>query len=336
LLDEILLILTFLRKLVYIFVFLVIGNFARGQQLPLYSQYLYNKFLINPAVAGSDGYTSFNLTAREQWVGYYGAPRTFSFSAQTRLLKRSYILKHTNAKRAVYRPATDGRVGIGGYIFSDKNGLVQRTGFQLSYSYHMWLRNQTQLSMGLSFTGYQFKINEKEIDFEDPNEPWMNDNLRSGVFVPDASFGIYLLNAKYNVGFSAEQLFEASLKIGEEAYKNFRLDRHYYLFGSYFFELNYQTELEPSILVMMSEQLKPQADIGVTYIYKKAFWAGLTYRTSQAIIANMGVKYQNLFIGYAFDFTLQEIQQVTYGTHEITMALKFGDSARKYRWLDRY
>jgi len=324
------------RRLAYILVFLAVCNFAEGQQLPLYSQYLYNKFLINPAVAGSDGYTSFNLTAREQWVGYYGAPRTFSFSAQTRLLKRSYILRHKGVRRTSYRPATDGRVGLGGYIFSDKNGLVQRTGFQLSYSYHLWMRNQTQVSMGLAFSGYHYKIDEDEINFEDPNEPWLYDNLRRGIFVPDASFGVYVLNPKYNVGFSAEQLFEASARMGEASYKNYRLDRHYYLFGSWFFELNTQMEIEPSVLLMMTEQLRPMADIGVTYIYNKSFWAGLSYRTSGALIANLGVKYQNVFIGYAFDFTLQEIQQVTYGTHEITMALKFGDSARKYRWLDRY
>ena len=239
----------------------MICNFAAGQQLPLYSQYLYNKFLINPAVAGSDGYTSFNLTAREQWVGYSGAPRTFSFSGQSRILKRSYILKHTSARRTIYRPATDGRVGLGGYIFSNRNGLVQRTGFQLSYAYHLWLRNETQLSMGLAFTGYHFKIDETQINFEDPNEPWLNDNLRRGIFVPDASFGAYLLNARYNAGFSAEQLFEATAKLGSQAYKNYQLQRHYYLFGSYFFELNTQMELEPSVLFKMSEQLRPQADI---------------------------------------------------------------------------
>ena len=42
-----------------------------SQQLPVYSQYMMNKFLINPAVAGSEGYTSFNLTAREQWIGLH-------------------------------------------------------------------------------------------------------------------------------------------------------------------------------------------------------------------------------------------------------------------------
>ncbi len=315
---------------------MILSLTASGQQLPLYSQYLYNKFLINPAVAGSDGYTSWNLTAREQWVGYSGAPRTFSFSGQTRLLKRSYILKQSSARKQVFRPKSDGKVGLGGYIFSDRNGLITRTGIQGSYAYHLWLHNSTQLSFGLSFTGYHYKIDEEQINFEDPNEPWMNNELRRGIFVPDAAFGIYLLNAKYNAGFSAEQLFRGSAKIGSEAYKYFSMDRHYYLFGSYYFELNSMTELEPSLLLMMSDQFKPQADIGVTYIYNKGFWAGLAYRTNGAVIANVGVKHTRIFIGYAFDFTLQEIQRITYGTHEITLAVKLGDSARKYRWLDRY
>jgi type IX secretion system PorP/SprF family membrane protein len=324
------------RKHLTILFLLLAGGTAFAQQLPLYSQYLYNKFLINPAVAGSDGYTSFSLTAREQWVGYYGAPRTFSFSYQTRMLKKSYILKQTRVRREVYRPKSDGKVGLGGYIFSDKNGLVQRTGIQAAYSYHMWLQNSTQFSMGLAFTGYHYKINEKEINFEDPSEPWLNNDLRRGMFVPDATFGAYLLNARYSLGFSADQLFGAAAKIGSFTYNNFRMSRHYYLFGSYDFSLNSYSDIEPSFLVMMSDQFKPQADIGFTYIYNQDFWAGLSFRTSGALIANVGMKYMNIFIGYAFDFTLQEIQRITYGTHEITFALKFGDNSRRYRWLDRY
>jgi type IX secretion system PorP/SprF family membrane protein len=325
-----------LKRLAFILLILLICSLTYGQQLPLYSQYLYNKFLINPAVAGSDGYTSVSLTAREQWVGYSGAPRTFSFSWQTRMLKKSYILKSTNIKRQVLRPKSDGKVGFGAYIFSDKNGLVQRTGFQAAYSYHMWLASSTQLSFGLAFTGYYYKIDEKQINFEDPNEPWLNNNLRRGVFVPDMTFGAYLLNAKYSLGFSADQLSEAAAKIGGPGYKNLSMSRQYYLFGSYDFSEGTNTIIQPAFLLKMSEQFKPQADIGATYIYNSGFWAGLAYRTSGALIANIGVKYQNMFFGYAYDYTMQEIQSITYGTHEITLAVKFGDNSRRYRWLDRY
>jgi type IX secretion system PorP/SprF family membrane protein len=307
-----------------------------GQQLPLYSQYLYNKFLINPAVAGSDGFTSFNLTAREQWIGYSGAPRTFSFSGQGRILKHGYSIKNSGSGKKVFRPKSDGRVGIGGYVFSDKHGLVQRNGFEVSYAYHMWIQRNTQVSLGLAFTGYHFKINEKEINFEDPNEPWLNNELLRGIFVPDANFGIYVLNPQYNIGFSSSQLFGAAARIAGEGYSNYTMDRHYYLFGSYSFFPGAKSELSPSTILMMSEQVKPMADVGITYIYDQKIWAGLSYRTSKAVIVNFGIKYTNLYMGYSFDFTLSELQRVTYGTHELTVAIKFGDSARKYRWLDRY
>jgi type IX secretion system PorP/SprF family membrane protein len=323
--------------------FVILGQISFGQQLPLYSQYLYNKFLINPAHAGSDGFTSFNITAREQWIGYSGAPRTYSISFQTRILKRHYELKKSLFSGNVYRPKTDGKVGFGGYIFSDKNGLVQRTGFQTSYSYHMWLQDYTQLSLGLALTGYYFSLNVNDKSFEDPSEPWLNDYLRRGVFVPNADFGIYLLNPKFDFGFSAQQLFGSAAKIGAYAYRNYKMYRHYYMFGSYSFTSGVKTELEPTLLMMMSEQFKPLADIGLTYIYDQSFWAGLSYRTSGAIIANVRFKFvpshvnmTSLFFGYAFDFTANKIQSVTYGTHELTIALKFGDSSRKFRWLDRF
>lgn len=324
------------KRLLLISVLIFSAGLLRGQQLPVFSQYLYNKFIINPSVAGSEGFTSFNLTAREQWVGYYGAPQTFTFSGQTRFLKSKYKIKHALSKRPVYRGKQDGRVGLGGIVFNDRNGLVRRTGFQASYSYHMWLQNQTQLSLGLALTGYQFKIDEKQLSFEDPNDPMLNSDLRKGVFVPDGAFGIYILNPKYSFGFSVDQLFQAALKIGPAAYDQFKMARHFYMFGSYTFTYGRYVEWQPSFLFRMSEQLKPQADIGLTYIYNQTLWAGVAYRTSGALIANIGVKYQNLWFGYAFDFTLQEIQRITYGTHELTIAVRFGDNSRKYRWMDRY
>ena len=181
-----------------------------------------------------------------------------------------------------------------------------------------------------------FQDRRKQINFEDPNEPWLNNNLRRGIFVPDADFGIYVLNPRFTFGFSTAQLFGAAAKIGGEAYRNYNMDRHYYIFGTYTLLSGSKTEIQPSALFMMSEELKPLADIGLTYIYAQKFWAGVSYRTSKAIIANFGMTYTNIFIGYSFDFTLQELQRVTYGTHEITIAVRFGDSARKYRWLDRY
>ncbi len=307
-----------------------------AQQLPLYSQYLFNKYLINPAVAGSDGFSSYNLTAREQWLGYSGAPRTYSVSFQTRMLKKSYILRNTSARKRIFRPKSEGRVGLGGYVFSDKNGLVQRTGAQLTYAYHTWLYGETQLSFGLSATAFHFRINEDQIAFEDPDDPILYSDLRKGVFIPDANFGVYLLNYRYNIGFSVEQLFQSYAKIGNPGYGNLTFMRHFYLFGSYTLPLSGDSEIQPNFMFRMSEQWKPQMDLGANYLYKQDFWAGLSYRTGNVLIANVGARFENFYFGYSFDFSFSEIQRLTYGSHELMIAIKIGDNSRRYKWLDRY
>ncbi len=325
-----------MKKGILIIIALVLVCTAEAQQLPIYSQYIYNKFLLNPAVAGSDGYTSINLTAREQWVGYSGAPQTYSLSFQARMLKQSYVIRDNFFKKKTFKPHTDGRVGIGANIFSDINGLVQRTGISTAYSYHLWLNGQTQLSFGLALTGYFYRIDQRQIEFEDPDEPWLNTDFRKGIFVPDFNFGVYILNRNYSLGLSAQEMMEGFVKVGSQAYKDLKIMRTYYLMGNYDFEIDGNSILEPSLLLKMSGQMRPQADIGLTYVYDRKFWLGGTFRTGGAMIANVGVKKDQFFFGYSFDFTLQKIQRSTYGSHEFVVALKFGDTLRRFRWLDRY
>jgi type IX secretion system PorP/SprF family membrane protein len=324
------------KKGLLILIALVLAARVDAQQLPIYSQYLYNKYLINPAVAGSDGYTSLNLTTRQQWTGYQGAPQTYSLSFQSRVLKQKYIIRDNIFNKKIFKPHTEGRVGIGATVFSDINGLVRRTGFSTSYSYHLWLDGQTQLSLGLGFTGYFYKIDQRQIEFDDPDEPWLLTDFRKGIFVPDFNFGIYVLNRKYSVGLSAMDLMEGFVRAGSQAYKDLKIERTYFLFGNYDFEIDAKSTIQPSLLVKMSEQLRPQGDVGLTYSYDNKFWAGFTFRTGSALIANVGVRKDRLYFGYSVDFTLQQIQRSTWGSHEFIMAVRFGDTLRKYRWLDRY
>ena len=315
--------------------FLIFTAGIKAQQLPLYSQYMFNKFLLNPAVAGSDGYTSINLTAREQWIGIDNSPRTHSLSYQTRILKRSYIIKSKSVKRKTYKPSTEGRVGVGGYVFDDRNGLVSRTGFQLTYAYHIWLE-ETQLSFGLSGTAFQFRINDEELTFFDQSEPLLSGDLRKTIFVPDANAGVYLLNYRYHVGFSVAQLFQSYLKIGTAGLSDYRMLRHYYLSAGYVFPLQNEFTLEPSILIKTTEDLLYQIDFNAKLQYKENYWIGLSYRTAGAMVLFAGVRLDKFYFGYAFDYTLSSIMKHSLGSHEFIMAVKFGDNARRFRWLDRY
>ena len=68
--------------------------------MPLYSQYMLNGFLLNPAIAGSEGYTAVNITAREQWIGFKNAPGTYALSFQTRVLKKELYIKGIIGEKA--------------------------------------------------------------------------------------------------------------------------------------------------------------------------------------------------------------------------------------------
>ncbi len=325
------------------FLIILAGMFFLGnrdlsaQQLPQYSQYMMNKFLINPAVAGSEGYTAFNLTAREQWIGMENSPRTYALSAQSRILKNSFVSRGASIRKKRSAASRSGKVGLGGYIFTDQSGLVSRTGAKFTYAYHISFQ-RGQLSFGLSGSFYQFRVDREAIRLYDPDDDLVN-NYNNRMFIPDADIGVYYSDPRFYAGFSASQLFSASLKFGQASYENFKLLRHYYLIGGYNIDINDYLILEPSVLLKTSEIWKFQLDLtGQLYIYEN-YWAGLSYRTGAtagAIIIMGGVKVDKFYFGYSFDYTLSSIMRHSFGSHEFTLAVKLGDSARRYKWLIRY
>lgn len=305
----------------------------KAQQVPLYSQYMLNGFLLNPAVAGSEGYTAVNLTAREQWIGFNDAPGTYAMSFQTRVLRKSYISKSSSVRKRQRYSSRSGKVGCGGYIFSDRNGAVERTGLKASYAYHIFFGN-SQLSMGMSLTAFQLRLLDDKINLED-NDDLVYINARGTAFIPDADIGIYFDTPDFYVGLSADQLLESRLSLGE-GYEDYRLIRSYYLMAGYDIPINDYLLVTPSTLVKVSEFGAFQVDLNAKLYYDQTYWAGLTYRTGNALILLAGLRIDRLIFGYAFDISMTNIMKHSYGTHEFVFAAKFGDSARRYRWLNRY
>jgi len=307
-----------------------------AQQLPLYSQYVLNSFLVNPAMAGYDGYTSFNTTARQQWLGFNEAPRTYSASWQTRVLKRSWkIVNPPLRNENVLRPSTKGRVGLGAYILNDVNANVARTGASFTYAYHIYLNNR-QLSFGLAAKLFQYRINREELTFSEDGDPVMDGNFKMVAYSPDADFGVLFWDPSYFVGFSISNLMQTYVKIGGNGIADFKTFRHYWLMGAYRFELSNMLTLEPGVLLKTTENWNPQGDFTVKLYFTEQFWGGLSYRTNQSAILLLGVKIDGLYFGYSFDWAFSEIGHFNYGSHEVTLSYKLGDNARRYKWLNRY
>jgi len=311
-----------------------------AQQVPMYSQYMMNGFLINPSFAGRDGYTTINLTVREQWAGMSGAPSTYAASFQTRILKNSFISKSTAVRKKLIKPTKGGKVGLGGYVFNDNNGIMKRTGIQAVYAYHISMGRTegipNNLSFGLALTAYQFAINTEGLLY-DHDDPLLNSYDRS-VFIPDFNFGASFTTSRYYVGFAMTNLLRGSLLFADTSSTKRTELGHYFLTGGVKFPINRDWIIEPSAFLKSSDMfLKAlQMDLTTRVYYKDDYWAGVSWRTNDAIIMLMGLKYDRFYFSYAFDITLTDIRKQSFGTHELSLAVKFGESARRYRWINAY
>jgi type IX secretion system PorP/SprF family membrane protein len=311
-----------------------LGQISNAQQLPLYSQYTFNAFLLNPAVAGSEGYTSFNLTSREQWFGIEGAPRTYALSLQTRIMKRSFIQKEASVKKRYVRPLRSGKVGLGVYIYNDHAGQIDQTGAQFTYAYHLRIA-KSQLSFGATFSLLQYMINKNALNMPDKNDDQITNN-RLLIYVPDVNIGAYYSDENKYIGLSVLQLSHASLNISNYNDEKFLIYRHFYLTSGFKYELDEHNMLEPSFYFKTSEQFRMQMDITLKYIYIRKFWLGVGFRTGSTFIGSLGVNVNRFYAGYAYDYCSKGLINNSYGSHELMMAVKLGDNVRRYKWIERY
>jgi type IX secretion system PorP/SprF family membrane protein len=309
-----------------------------AQQFPLYSQYTMNGFLINPSYAGSDYYTTFGLTVREQWLSLPNAPSTYAAAFQTRILNDSYITKSTAVRKKIDRPTKGGRVGVGGYLFSDHNGIMHRTGLQLAYAYHLPIGIDQQLSFGLSLSAYQYFVDISGAIMPDDVQDDLLNNYDQVVYIPDANFGVSYMTRNYYAGFAMTNLFRGALMIGNGGENGRSELGHYFLTGGIRLYPGVDWIIEPSIMLKSSDMVFKsfQVDLTGRVYYKDDYWLGLSYRTGDAIVMLAGLKVDRFYIGYAFDFTMSEIRSYTYGTHELTVLARFGDNPRRYRWINKY
>lgn len=310
----------------------------KAQQFPMYSQYMMNGFLLNPSYAGSDYYTTFGLTVREQWLKLPHAPSTYAAAFQTRLLNDSYITKSTAVRKKISRPTKGGRVGVGGYLFSDHNGIMHRTGIQLAYAYHLPVGDEQQLSLGLSLSAYQYFIDINGAVMPDDVQDDLLNNYDQVVYIPDANFGVSYTTRRYYAGFAMTNLFRGALMIGNGGENSRSELGHFFLTGGMRFYPGTDWIIEPSVMLKSSDMVFKsfQVDLTGRVYYKEDYWLGLSYRTGDAVIMMAGLKVDRFYLGYAFDFTLSEIRSYTYGTHELTLLARFGDNPRRYRWINKY
>ncbi len=296
-----------LKFIIFIALSLAFIKPINAQQVPSYTQYMFNDYLINPAVAGTFNYFQMRANTRIQWVGITDAPRTMSIAG--------------------YGPFKERDMGYGGYIYNDVTGPESRMSLGGSYAYNIAINDEWRISGGLSIGIMQYKLDGTSMTFDDElYDPVMPGGVESRI-IPDASVGIYANTTYYYVGVSAHQLLGNKYNIHEETDSIqgiSRLTQHVYLSGGAMFILNKDFVITPSALIKYTSPGLIQAEINASVTYQRMVWGGLSYRTGDAIAVMAGYNYENkIYIGLAYDITVSDLRRYSSGTIEVMIGYRF-------------
>jgi len=286
-----------------IFVLLSISGFS--QQDPMYTLYLNDPILVNPAYAGSRGDLSMNGVFRKQWVGMDWQPTTTSITVNS--------------------PFFNYKIGIGFSFMNDKIGPMQQTGIYLDYAYHLRFNNNRNLSLGLKagFTNFDLDLLNLTTTSWDL---YVQSNDKPNRFLPNFGIGAYYYTDWYYFGFSIPLLLKNSLRDAENTLEIVgREDRTIFISAGMVFDLLPPIiKLKPTIMARTIFGAPPSVEVSATAIFYDRVWFGLLYRFGDAIAAHARFQVNNqIQIGYSYDLTNTDLRPHNKGTHEIMLNYLF-------------
>ncbi len=273
------------------------ADIARGQQEGLYTQYMFNTLVFNPAYAGSQDAFIASLHARTQWTGMKDAPET-----QTLL---------------VHSPLKVENMGTGLSIVNDITGQLTQRNIMAYYSYGVRFSESDRLNFGLNAGIYTITANLPDVELS--TEEY--DPAFAGVYKNAAKFnvgfGMLYQSASWYCGISAPKLYNSEF-LGDKDREDIVLKSHYYLLGGATFRLSDKVDLKPSLLMRKVSGAPFGMDLSALVEVNEKFWAGLAGRWEEgASIIVGGVITEGIRFGYSYDVTLSTLTKVSSGSHEI-------------------
>jgi type IX secretion system PorP/SprF family membrane protein len=317
-----------------------------AQQRPHYTQYILNNYILNPALSGIENYTDVKISARDQWVGLNGAPKTTYFSIQGPIGKGDYRTSSTsfdvpgeNPRGRAYwenYTAAAPHHGIGMTIINDRTGSFNRFTLDATYAYHLGLSPTTNLAGGFSAGITNVSIDRSKHDFTGSGDPFdpatsvaLNHELNN--IRPDLGVGLWLYSKNYFIGVSAQQIIPQKIAFTDDAtyIAKGRLVPHIFLTAGYRFMLGDNVNVIPSVMLKYVQNssknnFQPEANVKVQYMDQ--LWIGGSYRYQDGYAAMAGFSVNNTFnIGYAYDITTTALNTVSHGTHEFILGFLIGN-----------
>ncbi|MCG8309833.1 MAG: PorP/SprF family type IX secretion system membrane protein [Cytophagales bacterium] len=299
-----------MRIFIHIFIFILCIPEVAGQELPLNSQIFLNPYYYNPAFAGFEDRPAFYVYRRQQWTGIEGAPTTTGVNFHT---------------------IFNEKINFGVYIANDERSILKTSRGLITFGYRASFDEFHYISFALS-GGLGFNsIDLESADLIDPDDPAIIDALDNNLFLEgNAGFNYY--NNGFNLGLSLPKIFRtntlsnSSFAPGEISPLNDAI-----LMSSYKWELSEgRFALEPYIIYYYTKDLPGQFEaIGMLHLMD-VFWIGASYRQDYGTTGFVGLNISDNFkFGYAYEFFDAQPATFNNGTHDIQLALIFGEKKKK-------
>jgi type IX secretion system PorP/SprF family membrane protein len=267
---------------------------------------MFNKFTLNPAVAGSEKYLEASSWHRSQWTGFEGAPISQYLAVQSSFFKK--------------------KSGLGGYIFNDIAGPIKNTGINASYAYHLPLSREITFSMGLGFNFSRYVVDGNMMEIYHADDPLLDLNKSSVSMMPEASAGGYLYHKDFYFGFSGLNIINNKTPVFTELGTKSSMPRstHFNIIGAYRFELDKNVYAIPSFYINKVVNNPFQLDVNIRIDYKNFIETGFTYRSQDALALLFGVRFlKDFLLSYSYDLQYSKLQKNTNGSHEIMIRYQF-------------
>jgi type IX secretion system PorP/SprF family membrane protein len=287
-------------------IFITIDCF--GQQFPIYTQYIFDPYLINPSLVATSRQSEVNLLYRQQWSGIQDGPKTIQFD---------------------FQHAFSNRVAVGINVFDDKTILLSSTSVMATFGYKVPLAAEHILSFGLSGGFFSNRIKIEDIPNIDINDPAIL-NSRANNFSFDGQFGLNYSFQNLNIGFSLIRLIDHKTISADPIQGiDFSELKNKIIFASYRFNLAEDFSLQPNFAYRFTSDNLNFFETSAVFSYKNFISVGGGYRESYGPTAIARVTIKDLQVGYAYDFPSTKASVSTGGTNEIQLKWRFGKVLEK-------
>lgn len=281
-----------LMKRLFILSIFLVTAMTSAQQLPQFTQYVYNTMSVNPAYAGSRETLNITGLHRNQWAGIEGNPTTSTLS--------------------IHSPVKFSRVGLGLSYINDNLGDESTNYIYGNVSYTVPLTQTVNMAFGLNAGLTNYDLNTPDI-----NDPFFNEGFSQ--WNPNFGAGIYVSSRMWYVGLSSPRLLNTDLNSGEFA----AIERNsYYAIGGMVFDIGRDNKLKITGITKITNGAPPSFDVTGSFLFFDKLWLGGSYRFNDADSFGILADYQisNSFrFGYAYDLPTSEIRPYSGGTHEVIL-----------------